>query len=361
MLGSSDTSGNAGCSSACCASGRRGLGDRGVPVRAPGVLGAPGSLTSSSPATASTPWSATSGSSEMSASELRKDSGERVRRRSRRSRAGRAWTLAPHFRSFGGRCAAGSRQRRAGATPGQLSGPSRIRARTNTTSSLAGLSDNMCPHSTDARPARAAGAPCSAARWRRHAQRLAMRRSTRSSWERNGSFKSTVRWAWSFSLRCTQSTVKSGGAPWPAARRHRAGGPGLSGGLGHCQGDVGVVQVRSICSRRCKLVEEATAPVDVVVGEVGHRHLGVRERQVVAGPYGLDQAVLGYPVATPATRRGGPIRGPSGSAPTCRGPGPPRGEPVAIPEAQGAFPSTRFGCRGRSSRARWPGAPAADR
>ena len=34
-------------------------------------------------------------------------------------------------------------------------------------------------------------------------------RSTRSSWERKGSLHSTVRWAWSLSLRCTQSTVKS--------------------------------------------------------------------------------------------------------------------------------------------------------
>src|SRR6202042_234708 len=33
--------------------------------------------------------------------------------------------------------------------------------------------------------------------------------STRSSTERNGSLQSTVRWAWSFSFRCTQSTVKS--------------------------------------------------------------------------------------------------------------------------------------------------------
>ena len=37
----------------------------------------------------------------------------------------------------------------------------------------------------------------------------AMSFSTRSSTERNGSLHSTVRWAWSFSLRCTQSTVKS--------------------------------------------------------------------------------------------------------------------------------------------------------
>ena len=37
----------------------------------------------------------------------------------------------------------------------------------------------------------------------------AMSFSTRSSTDRNGSLHSTVRCAWSFSLRCTQSTVKS--------------------------------------------------------------------------------------------------------------------------------------------------------
>ena len=37
----------------------------------------------------------------------------------------------------------------------------------------------------------------------------AMSFSTRSSWDRKGSFSSTVRWAWSLSFRWTQSTVKS--------------------------------------------------------------------------------------------------------------------------------------------------------
>ena len=41
--------------------------------------------------------------------------------------------------------------------------------------------------------------------WGRY--RLAMSRSTRSSWALNGSLQSTVRWAWSLSFRCTQSTV----------------------------------------------------------------------------------------------------------------------------------------------------------
>jgi hypothetical protein len=35
----------------------------------------------------------------------------------------------------------------------------------------------------------------------------AMSFSTRSSWALNGSLQSTVRWAWSLSFRCTQSTV----------------------------------------------------------------------------------------------------------------------------------------------------------
>ena len=39
------------------------------------------------------------------------------------------------------------------------------------------------------------------------AHRLAISRSTRSSWDLNGSLQRTVRWAWSLSFRCTQSTV----------------------------------------------------------------------------------------------------------------------------------------------------------
>ena len=41
-----------------------------------------------------------------------------------------------------------------------------------------------------------------------------MSRSTRSSTERNGSLHRTVRCAWSLSLRCTQSTVKSRRRSW---------------------------------------------------------------------------------------------------------------------------------------------------
>ena len=47
---------------------------------------------------------------------------------------------------------------------------------------------------------------------RRHIPSIS--RSTRSSWERKGSLHSTVRWAWSFSFRCTQSTVKSRRRSW---------------------------------------------------------------------------------------------------------------------------------------------------
>ena len=49
--------------------------------------------------------------------------------------------------------------------------------------------------------------------------REAIRRSTRSSTARNGSLHRTVRWAWSFSLRCTQSTVKSRPAACAAAMK----------------------------------------------------------------------------------------------------------------------------------------------
>src|SRR5690606_10293120 len=46
-----------------------------------------------------------------------------------------------------------------------------------------------------------------------------IRRWTRSSWERNGSLHSTVRWAWSLSLRWTQSTVKSRRRSWARAMK----------------------------------------------------------------------------------------------------------------------------------------------
>lgn len=45
-------------------------------------------------------------------------------------------------------------------------------------------------------------------------------RSTRSSTDRNGSLHRTVRCAWSFSFRCTQSTVKSRRRSW--ARRTKS-------------------------------------------------------------------------------------------------------------------------------------------
>jgi len=139
------------------------------------------------------------------------------------------------LRSFGGRCAAGSRQRELARHLGSLSGP-QDQARTNPPAACR-LSGTTCAHTlpTLARPSGrallSAGGAGTLRGW--------MRRSTRSSWSGTG-LSGTVRWAWSFSLRCTQSTVKSRRRSLARARRHRAGGPGLSGGLGHCQGDVGV-------------------------------------------------------------------------------------------------------------------------
>jgi len=149
---------NAGCSSGVLCQRTKGPRDRGVPVAGARRVGRARVAHELVACHRVHPWSATSGSSEMSASELRKDSGERVRRGSRRSRqVGHGLSHLTFDLLVEG--AHWFRQRRAGATPGQLVRPSRIRARTNTTSSLAGLSDNMCPHSTDARPARAAGRP----------------------------------------------------------------------------------------------------------------------------------------------------------------------------------------------------------
>ena len=58
-----------------------------------------------------------------------------------------------------------------------------------------------------------------------------MSRSTRSSTDRNGSLHSTVRCAWSLSLRCTQSTVKSRPAAWAAMKSPRSLARGLRRGV----------------------------------------------------------------------------------------------------------------------------------
>ena len=128
--------------------------------------------------------------------------------------------------------------------------------------------------------------------------------STRSSCERNGSLHSTVRWAWSLSLRCTQSTVKSRRFSWARrmnSPRSRAlvvcGGAFLPSKIATSEA------TRSTEPFRSQQVVEPAAAVDVVVGEV---ELGDPRRgqgQAVPGPVALDQLVLGGPVDLPVDQR----------------------------------------------------------
>jgi len=103
-----------------------------------------------------------------------------------------------------------------------------------------------------------------------------MSRSTRSSCDLNGSFRSTVRWAWVVQLEV--DPVHREIAPTllgPLHERTPEPGPGRLGGFGHGLGD-GVVGARPFhLVALLQLVEQPTAPIDVVVHEIDHRHLGM--------------------------------------------------------------------------------------
>src|SRR5579864_8643742 len=128
----------------------------------------------------------------------------------------------------------------------------------------------------------------------------AMSFSTRSSTERKGSLQRTVRWAWSFSLRWTQSTVKSRRFSW--ARRMNSprnfarvvcGGTDLASKMSMSRA------ARSTAPARWEQVVQPAAAVHVVVGEVELGDPRRGQREVVPGPVALDQLVLGDPVDLP--------------------------------------------------------------
>jgi len=107
--------------------------------------------------------------------------------------------------------------------------------------------------------------------------------STRSSLDLNGSLHSTVRWAWSLSLRCTQSTVKSR-RPLLGLLDEFAAEPG-PGGLGRVVDrliDLGVGAMRSTSPPLLHAVEQAALARHVVVLQVHEGDLGVGQRQAVA-------------------------------------------------------------------------------
>ena len=124
-----------------------------------------------------------------------------------------------------------------------------------------------------------------------------MSRSTRSSTDRNGSLHSTVRCAWSLSLRCTQSTVKSRPAAWAAAMKSpRSLARVVCGGASFASLDLAVVGDPLDHALALQQVEQAAAAADVVVGQVQLGDAGAGQVQVVALAVALDEPVLDRPV-----------------------------------------------------------------
>src|SRR6476620_5374079 len=124
---------------------------------------------------------------------------------------------------------------------------------------------------------------------------LAMSLSTRSSTALNGSLHRTVRWAWSLSLRCTQSTVKSRRRSCALRMNSpRSRARVVCGGT-----DLARQIFRSVVTRGTATLEEvveATVSPDVVVGEVELGDPRVPERQPVGGPVAVDELPLDDPV-----------------------------------------------------------------
>ena len=126
---------------------------------------------------------------------------------------------------------------------------------------------------------------------------LAISRLTRSSTERNGSLHSTVRWAWSLSLRCTQSTVKSRPASCAALMNSpRSLARVVCGGVLTAASMSSSVVIREAQTLALQQVEHAAATLDVVVGQVQLADLRVGELHAVAVLIALEQLALDHPV-----------------------------------------------------------------
>src|ERR1700737_1480811 len=114
---------------------------------------------------------------------------------------------------------------------------------------------------------------------------LAISRLTRSSTARNGSLHSTVRCAWSLSLRCTQSTVKSRPAACAALMNSpRSLGRGVGGGGPRRQ------------ALAPQQIEDTATALDVVVRQIQLGDLRVGQLHVVAVLVTLEQLALDHPV-----------------------------------------------------------------
>ena len=186
--------------------------------------------------------------------------------------------------------------------------------------------------------------------------------STRSSLDLNGSLSRTVRWAWSLSLRCTQSTVKS--RRRSLARRMnspRSRARVVCGGVDHGLVDVGVVAdpVEQVVALHP--VVEPPLAVDVVVLQVEQGHLGWLRRQLVAVAVLLDQAVLDHPVAFAVKRQRIVLEALQAVLPHVERLVLLGRQTLSVPELEGPVEVLATGCRGRSPPGRWPGAPVGGR
>src|SRR5665647_2310061 len=128
------------------------------------------------------------------------------------------------------------------------------------------------------------------------AHMLAISRSTRASTAANGSLHRTVRWAWSLSLRWTESTVKSRLCAWAARMKSPQLGSGRLWGKVLGFEDLDVRTDAGSVSATLQQIEEATLAVDVVVGKIELGDPGTGQRQVVLGGVPRDQLVLDDPV-----------------------------------------------------------------
>ncbi len=132
---------------------------------------------------------------------------------------------------------------------------------------------------------------------RRRAYMLAMSRLTRSSTARNGSLHSTVRCAWSLSLRCTQSTVKSRPAACAALMNSpRSRARVVCGGVSTASAISSSVVIARRQTLALQQVEDTPTALDVVVGQVQLGDLRVGQLHVVAVLVALEQLALDHPV-----------------------------------------------------------------
>ena len=181
--------------------------------------------------------------------------------------------------------------------------------------------------------------------------------STRSSTALNGSLQSTVRWAWSFNLRCTQSTVKSRFLALAALMNSpRSRARVVCRRLGHRPLDRLVGDDPFVIPRARGCNTEPSLPADVVIGEVEQR----QPREDSGRSCFARYRSMRWYLATQSTSRASDIG--SFSSPVSRyshmatAVRPPAGTP-RYASSGSLVRGTPTGRRGRRVRGRWPAAP----